>query len=893
MRGLRTAAGSRKGAPSGNDAFLPFADGAAARHGDGGGRRSEASSLISEEAEEAEGGDAAPASSSLGPEEEQQHQWLYTTPESRVLTKQPLRQAAAAEGETEELLLTVSDCLESFRLHQGTMRPERYLAAKPQMCVQLADWIAAADGFERPLQQQQQLPEGKGVAKSWQEKAASQTSQQEERVDPSFLRSRGDQQQLQLRQATRLCQLPSSVLASACEVAAKMPASQRVLLQALVPHILQRLPALSAKELSLVAFAAAKVGGPGNNLAALVLEQLLKLLESHPEKLRELLSLSGLLRCIWAGATSKAALDPLMRHAEGVLLAAAKTLDARQTATLLWAVNRCMHHPGRRKAWPPSGRSISATGVSETWTAPVRLLEALHDRSRETFHAMSNQGEQREEVSKGQLRSYYGTVRGHRGRCGVSRNTGGRKGGGSVVGCKGSSGHALWQKVRRNEQSDGYSRLCNSLLALAAMLGRSEKRHTLFFLEGKMQQHIARRLVGFQPEDLAALASTLALTRGGAPLLQQRLLHVAAEAADTFNATQLSQIVYAFGLLRGSAHLFASLQFPVLERLQQFSVPELCDVVWSFAVARFHEPTFWEPCLSLLPLDRLPGDDRCALLYPALDEIIGALPALKSSRLSRMKAYTREAFWALQLEEHPSNFAESVGEDADGHLIDVLVQLANSESYSPCANPEKKSSCDEGPLSAQVALLCHADAQLQEALNGKAADTPLGPSVLKHRHLKRKGKFSYLLQPGRMPHRQLAVPRARACREETERKPLPSTAARGCSRQPGHRYQGLAYALERLSVDILEESAKELMLSRMRGFYVSLLSLRRLQGTGVLASLGELRPAVCCPVGFAVVHLAWSVWQRLPPKGQLELLQREIGRAAATTKSPPRSNEGK
>ncbi|XP_026192989.1 uncharacterized protein LOC34624222 [Cyclospora cayetanensis] len=271
----------------------------------------------------------------------------------------------------------------------------------------------------------------------------------------------------------------------------------------------------ASEELSLVAFAAAKVGGPGNNLAALVLEQLLKLLESHPEKLRELLSLSG------------------------VLLAAAKTLDARQTATLLWAVNRCMHHPGRRKAWPPSGRGKRCqrgnSGAIMGLSGGIAAVAAFPET---------------QEEEKGTAGPF-----------------------GFECCCAG---------------------LCNSLLALAAMLGRSEKRHTLFFLEGKMQQHIARRLVGFQPEDLAALASTLALTRGGAPLLQQRLLHVAAEAADTFNATQLSQIVYAFGLLRGSAHLFASLQFPVLERLQQFSVPELCDVVWSFAVARFHEPTFWE-----------------------------------------------------------------------------------------------------------------------------------------------------------------------------------------------------------------------------------------------------------------------------------------------------------
>ncbi|CDI74071.1 hypothetical protein EPH_0030810 [Eimeria praecox] len=82
-----------------------------------------------------------------------------------------------------------------------------------------------------------------------------------------------------------------------------------------------------------------------------------------------------------------------------------------------------------------------------------------------------------------------------------------------------------------------------------------------------------------------------------------------------------------------------------------------------------------------------------------------------------------EAFWALQLEEHPANFAEHVADavrtlgvtpylraDAAGHLIDVLVQLRKP------------------------------DAQVQGGSNKPGdAPSPLGHSVLKHRHLKRQG----------------------------------------------------------------------------------------------------------------------------------------------------------
>ncbi|CDJ40785.1 hypothetical protein, conserved, partial [Eimeria tenella] len=312
-------------------------------------------------------------------------------------------------------------------------------------------------------------------------------------------------------------------------------------------------------QLSLVAFAAAKAGVEGHPVAALLLRQLLQQ-QPHDQEQQQLhdqqqqqqqqqqhaveqIGLSGLLRCIWAAATCEAQLDRLFKQAEGRLLAAAHSFDARQTATVLWAISRCIR-PHRRRcgqaaaaplrlsaaaaaAAPAPAAAAAAGDKEEPWVPPTALLEALQQRVEATFARMSNQG------------------------------------------------------------------LCNSILALAATLGRSsEKRKSLFFLEESYQLRIARRLYSFQGEDMAALATALALTCG-APLLQQRLLYAAADAAETFSATQLAQILYCFGLLRGSSHLFASLQFCVLERLQQFSVPELCDVLWAYAIARFHDANFW------------------------------------------------------------------------------------------------------------------------------------------------------------------------------------------------------------------------------------------------------------------------------------------------------------
>ncbi|CDJ43611.1 hypothetical protein ETH_00003030, partial [Eimeria tenella] len=85
---------------------------------------------------------AADADAQLALEQQQQQQqllqlqqqWLRSTPESHVLAKQPLRaRTAAAAAAEDELLLTPADCLNFFKLHQGTLRPERYLLLLQQL----------------------------------------------------------------------------------------------------------------------------------------------------------------------------------------------------------------------------------------------------------------------------------------------------------------------------------------------------------------------------------------------------------------------------------------------------------------------------------------------------------------------------------------------------------------------------------------------------------------------------------------------------------------------------------------------------------------------------------------------------------------------------------------
>ena len=79
--------------------------------------------------------------------------------------------------------------------------------------------------------------------------------------------------------------------------------------------------------------------------------------------------------------------------------------------------------------------------------------------------------------------------------------------------------------------------------------------------------------------------------------------------------------------------------------------------------------------------------------------------------------------------------------DAAGHLVDVLVQLGEPQKDA-CEIPTTPKSQGRGASHAvQLALLCHADAQLQGApTKPGSVPSPLGHSVLKHRHLKRQGK---------------------------------------------------------------------------------------------------------------------------------------------------------
>lgn len=79
--------------------------------------------------------------------------------------------------------------------------------------------------------------------------------------------------------------------------------------------------------------------------------------------------------------------------------------------------------------------------------------------------------------------------------------------------------------------------------------------------------------------------------------------------------------------------------------------------------------------------------------------------------------------------------------DADGHLIDLLLGLPPLQSgHEGAATVAAQAEQANAEHCLRVAVLCHADLQLQWH-HEKPHGVPLGPSVLKHRHLKRKGEF--------------------------------------------------------------------------------------------------------------------------------------------------------
>ncbi|KFG60492.1 hypothetical protein TGRUB_209550 [Toxoplasma gondii RUB] len=495
----------------------------------------------------------------------------------------------------------------------------------------------------------------------------------------------------------RLGKLDGALLADLADAGSRMPINQVALLRLLLSPVRQRMHLMNAKQLSLVLHAYAKHPTAGDDF---VLHQGLTLLLSRHSI--PAMSLNAALRCIWAGAAACSPsgmgcagrspipslqkqqhsehlklLEILLKRAEPALLLHADQLDGQAVATLVWACSRggaclgssdllqMLHRRALRvhSQMSPQGLSNTLWGFATTLGRMVDIRappeaagaaaidpDIAEDTETVSLHEMLQGPNDAGEQSSERPSSSSAT----------SRNT--------------------LSSAERSNSKAASTPVSGETLCVA--------------LFQQVEPQVLRSLARFEPQDLAVLSSAYALLRCGSEGFHAAVQQVVTEHwADELSADQLVRIVYAYAVLRGSSRMFSAVQVNLLRRLETFTVHGLCDVIWSYVVMRYLDPQFLEMCLSLVPLDRVAGDDRCALLYPAASEIALALPTMDQIRLQRMRKYTREAFWEMQLFDFPSAFASSVAQTA--RMLRVLSCVSSVTSQGSKLHTGDTAAVDE------------------------------------------------------------------------------------------------------------------------------------------------------------------------------------------------------
>ena len=229
---------------------------------------------------------------------------------------------------------------------------------------------------------------------------------------------------------------------------------------------------------------------------------------------------------------------------------------------------------------------------------------------------------------------------------------------------------------------------------------------------------------------MVVVAYTIART--GSRELISVLQRACIERHQEFPMEQAASIVWSFATLRLSLEFFDSVQFEILENMNQLSIPAICDVLWAYCVVRIYEPQFIKALLKFLMPSRLAGDARCALLCPALLDIRSKFPDMDPEGLQRYIGYVEDVFHRSQVENAPPRHvveAMSAALASQGHLSKSLV---NVDGYVVDI-------VVEGLL--PVAVLYHSQQTLHQTTR-----EPLGHTMMRQRHLKRR--FAVINVPG-------------------------------------------------------------------------------------------------------------------------------------------------
>eukprot|EP00435_Cladocopium_sp_Y103_P054134 s2074_g17.t1 len=247
------------------------------------------------------------------------------------------------------------------------------------------------------------------------------------------------------------------------------------------------------------------------------------------------------------------------------------------------------------------------------------------------------------------------------------------------------------------------------------------------------ETHVVRCMGEMDSRDLTAVVQAYSLSNCGSTELFSAFLQSTTQRCRQLAADQLTVLMWSYANVRLGPSFAREAQIDVLDRLSQFTVSGICDILWAYCALRHRDQHFFKTLLSTLSPSSVSGNKRCALLCPALLEIRTYFPDMDPEALERYMSYVQHAFrWTQMRSAAPEQTRQSIETClrevglidieqlaiVDGYAIDVLVLPAQQKKI---AKP--------------VAIQFHSAPRTLHLRSGE----PLGQTMMKQRYLRAKG----------------------------------------------------------------------------------------------------------------------------------------------------------
>eukprot|EP00438_Fugacium_kawagutii_P026580 Skav212411 [mRNA] locus=scaffold469:156512:158158:- [translate_table: standard] len=215
------------------------------------------------------------------------------------------------------------------------------------------------------------------------------------------------------------------------------------------------------------------------------------------------------------------------------------------------------------------------------------------------------------------------------------------------------------------------------------------------------ETHVVRCISDMDCRDLTAIVQAYSLSHSGSPELFSAFLQATTEHCRQLSADQLASLMWSYGNVRLGPSFPREAQIDVLDRLGQFTVSGICEILWAYCVLRHRDQHFFKTLLSTLTPSSVAGKG-CALLCPALLEIRTYFPDMDPEGLERYMSYVQRTFRSTQMQSAASaDFRQSLENclkeigwtdtqqlvEVDGYVVDVLVLPSTHQVDKPVAKP--------------------------------------------------------------------------------------------------------------------------------------------------------------------------------------------------------------